>query len=100
MPWEPNPRILEEKYDRMSLQQAYAKLDAYSQMVDPRPNTMNEVETLQLIATLAAERNIAPLHAYGSDAQTYFIVSMADQLLSLVEQKLLQASSGPSTQAP
>lgn len=95
--WVQNARELEKRYDRVSLQQAYSKLDSYGQMVDPRPNSMSEGEVLQLVATLASERNISPLHAYGSDAQTYFIVTMADHVLRSVEQKLLQVSSEPST---
>lgn len=89
---------LERTYDKASLVQMWQKLDAYMTVVDPRPNSLSPEETLLLLAKLAKERNLGPLAAYGSDVQTTFIVSTADQLLSYLSQPSSLESSEPSTQ--
>lgn len=88
---------LEKTYDKASLVQMWQKLDAYMTVVDPRPNSLSPEETLLLLAKLAKERNLGPLAAYGSDVQTTFIVSTADQLLSYLSQPSSLESSEPST---
>lgn len=81
-PWEPDPQVLSSKYDKQCLMQIWAKLDGYTQVLNPAPQSMSEEEMLALILAITKERNILPLHVYGSEAQTIFIISMADQLAS------------------
>lgn len=80
--WEPDPKALEKRYDRGSLEQLWAKIDALAHVIDPRPNTLGEEETLALISAIARARTVAPLHAYGPGAQESCIVFMARALLS------------------
>lgn len=85
--WEPDPTSLEKRYDKQSLNQLWAKIDALGQVVDPRPNTLGKEETLGCIAAIARSRTIAPLHVYGSGAQQSCIVFMAQALLSFLASK-------------
>lgn len=85
--WEPDPKALEKRYDKQSLNQLWSKIDALGQVIDPRPNTLGKEETLGCIAAIAKSRTIAPLHAYGSGAQQTCIVFMAQALLSFLESK-------------
>ncbi|MCP4674344.1 MAG: hypothetical protein GY854_02265 [Deltaproteobacteria bacterium] len=98
-PWEPYPRALEKHYDKTSLQQIWAKIDALTKVVDPAPDKISPNEMIALMSAIAKERNLGPLFVYGSAAQTTFVVSMVDQLLSLLESKLSSEPSEPSTQA-
>lgn len=81
-PFEPDPKVLERTWDKPSLVQVWRKLDALYHVVDPAPDKISEGEMLALMAKLSKERHLGPLAAYGSAAQTTFVVTMADRLLS------------------
>ena len=98
-PWVPDPRKLEETYDRSSLMQLWAKLDNLTQVLDPRPETISEEEMIALMSALSKERNLSPLLVYGSEAQTFCVVTMADRLLSSLASRSSSAPSEPSTPA-
>jgi hypothetical protein len=78
---------LEKTYDRRSLAQIYAKMDAYNQVLDPQPNQVSQEEIFALIAVLAKEKNLLPLHVYGSEAQTTCVIFMAEQLMNSADLK-------------
>lgn len=86
-PWCMDAKELEKRYDRPSLHQLWAKLDALGQVLDPRPNTLGKEEMLAALAAIAKSRTIAPLHVYGPGAQKDFIVFMAQALLSFLDSK-------------
>lgn len=96
-PWEPDPRGLEKRYDRGSLIQLWAKLDALHQVVDPAPHKIGEEEMFALIAAIAKERNILPLAVYGPAAQASFVIFMASLLQSSLESRSSSESSEHST---
>lgn len=95
-PYEPlaiSPQELERYYDRPSLDAAYAKIDAYRHVLDPRPDVeLTAEQTAGIIAAVAKARNIVPLAALAGRSQNNFVVSMAVQLVSSQTEKLLSAS--------
>lgn len=80
--FEPDPSRLERIYDRPCLDAMWAKLGAYRSVLDPRPNALNEEETLAVIGVVAKTRNIGPLAALGGESQNNLIVSMAVQFVT------------------
>ena len=96
-PFEPDPLELEKAWDKPSLVQAWAKLDALNQIIDPAPSAISEGEMLLLMAKLAKERNLGPLAAYGPDAQATFVIFLAETCLTLLASKSSSASSASST---
>ncbi len=98
-PWEPDPRALEKHYDRTSIAQLWSKLDKLSALIDPAPDTISAEEIVALMAALARERHLGPLVAYGSGAQTTFILTMVDQLSNSQPQKSSSAPPALSTPA-
>lgn len=87
--WEPNPRLLEQNWDKGSLTQLWGKLNEYSNIIDPRSDSLSPEEILVLMASIAKEKNIYPLHVYGQGAQNSFIVTMANLSLNYLESKSL-----------
>jgi hypothetical protein len=86
-PFEPDPRRLEKTWDKASLVQAWAKLDALYQVIDPAPASMSEGEILVVLGKLVSEKNLGPLAVYAPDARSFFIITMAERLLNLLLQK-------------
>lgn len=86
-PWEPDPLILERKYDKTCLAQIWAKVETLSTIVDPKPDQISKEEMYALTAALSSERNLLPLHVYGSVAQTIYIITLADLLMNSPEFK-------------
>lgn len=84
---------LEQRYERATLTQVWAKIDALSHVLDPRPDNMSKEELLALIAAIAKERNIRPLVVYGAGAQNSFVVSMATLLMTLLASRSSSVSS-------
>ena len=82
-PYEPDPLSLEKRYDKTSLIQIWAKIDALSDVINPAPEQISEPEMLALLCALAKERSIRPLLVYGSEARNIFIATMAERLLTL-----------------
>ncbi len=76
-PFDPDPRSLEKRYDKHSLMAIWAKLDALTRIVDPRPDDLSTGEIIGLIVAIAREENTGPLADYGSPAQSSCIVTMA-----------------------
>lgn len=76
-PFDPDPRSLEKRYDKHSLMALWAKLDAFTRIVDPRPDDLSSAEIIGLIVAIAREENTGPLAVYGSHAQSSCIVTMA-----------------------
>lgn len=93
-PYEPDPKRLERVYDRPSLDAIWAKIEAYRQILDPRPNALNQEETLAIIGAVAKARNIVPLAAFGGPSQTNLIVFMADQYMRSQRTKSSSGRSG------
>lgn len=96
IPFDPYPEEFEKIYDTKSIAALWEKLELLGTLVDPKPNTISKDEMYVLLAAIAKERNIAPLAVFGPDAQDFFIVTMADQLLSFMEPKSSSESSEPS----
>ena len=99
-PFEPFPETLEKRYDRPCLDALWAKLEQYRKVIDPRPDELDEMQTLGLIAAIAEARNLVPLVAFAGDLQTSFVVSMAERHQSLLESKSSSEPSEPSTPEP
>lgn len=97
-PLEPFPLILEKTYDKACLAQIYGKLDQLASLVDPKPDQISKEEMFALTASLASERNLLPLHVYGALAQTVYIITMADLLMSSPGFKSFCGLSEPLTQ--
>lgn len=91
-PWEPDPLLLEKKYDHACLQAMWAKADRLHEVMNPAPNQLSNVEIVALIAAIAKSRHLGPLVAYGPGAQTSFVVSMVDLLLNSMASKLSSES--------
>ena len=98
-PFELDPKHLEEKFDRGSLEEVWSKLNRLSLRLDPRPETMTKDETLAMLCAIAKARDISPLLAFGPGAQDSYIVTMGDLLLSYLDQKSSSEPSVPSTLA-
>ena len=90
-PWVADPRELDKDYDRRSLMQVWGKLDSLVHVLDPAPNTISGDEMVALLGAIVRENSIVPLAVYGPESQAGFIVTMAGQLLSLLQSK---SSSG------
>ena len=98
-PWCPDPKVLERKYDRVTLSQIWAKIDKLNGVVNPAPDNISKDETYALMAALAKERHLGPLAVYGSGAQTSFILFMVDVVMSSLDSKSSSEQSEPSTPA-
>ncbi len=83
-PWVMEPLELEKRYDRVTLTQLWAKLDALVKVIDPRIEQIGKEEVLAMLSAIAKARSISPLHVYGPAAQNTFIVTTADLVLSLL----------------
>lgn len=92
-------RTLEKKYDVASLMQIWGKIDKLHQLIDPAPEAITRPEMMALLSAIAEARNVLPLLVYGQGAQSFFIVTMADLLLSYLERKSSSESSEHSTAA-
>jgi hypothetical protein len=84
-PWEPDPAVLEAKYDRPSLDAAWAQIEALRMVIDPRPDDLDEETFLMLVGTIAKKAKVDPLAVLGSDGQTNFIVRTAVRLQSYLD---------------
>lgn len=91
-PWEPEPLVLEKRYDKVCLAQLWAKLERLNDVLNPAPNQLSSAEIVALIVAIAKARHLGPLVVYGPGAQTSFVVSMADLLLNSVGSKLSSES--------
>ena len=91
--------MLERTYDIASLMQIWAKIDKLHSLVDPAPEAISKGEMEALLSAIAGGRNVLPLLVYGPGAQSFFIVTMADLLLSYLDPKSSSESSEPSTAA-
>lgn len=98
-PWEPDPLILEAKYDTVCLQHMWEKLERLNEVLNPAPKQLGSGEIVALIVAIAKARHLGPLIVYGPGAQTSFVVSMADLLLNSVGSKLSSESLERLTQA-
>jgi hypothetical protein len=96
-PWEPDPKALEKRYDRGSIMQLWGQLDALATAIDPAAKELDDAQMSAVLAAIAKERSIRPLAVLGPDAQSGFIVTMADRLLSYMAQKSSSDASEPST---
>lgn len=86
-PYDPFPESLEQRYDRPSLDAAWAFIDALKTVVDPRPHELSEDELLGVIAAVAKARNIVPLAAFAGESQNSCVVFMAQRLVSFLASK-------------
>jgi hypothetical protein len=94
---EPFPRALESQYDKSALTNLWARIDAFTQLTDPAPESISEEEMVALSAAISRERNISPLAVYGSVAQSTYIITMADLVTNLQESKSSSESSDSPT---
>lgn len=81
-PFEPDPKRLERVYDRPSLDALWAKIQGYREVLDPRPSSLTEEQTMAIIGAVAKARNTVPLAALGGRSQTSLVVTMASRLTS------------------
>ncbi len=88
----PDPLLLESAFDKVCLQQMWAKLEQLNEVLNPAPNQLSSPEIITLIVAIAKARHLGPLVVYGPGAQTSFVVSMADLLLNSLGSKLSSAS--------
>jgi hypothetical protein len=85
--FDPDPEHLEAAWDKGALTQIYEKLDRLAQVLDPRPESISEDEMFAVVAAIVKARNILPLAVYGPAAQNICVVTMADQLVTLLASK-------------
>lgn len=93
-PWEPDPKILERRYDKVCLRRMWERLDKLNDIINPNPDQLSAPEIVALIIAIAKARHLGPLVVYGPGAQTSFVVSMVDLLLSSLGSKLSSESLG------
>lgn len=86
-PWVPDPEDLEKNYDRSSLMQVWAKIDALHRVIDPSPATLSEKEVLALVSAIAERRSILPLIACAPDARDFCVIFMASRLQEFLDSK-------------
>lgn len=89
---DPDPRMLERKFDEGSLVQLWSKLATYKEMLNPRPGSVTREEYLALVAAIAERRDIRPLRVIDGSAQSSFIITTACLLHGL----MMRLSSSPS----
>jgi hypothetical protein len=77
--------------------QLWGQLDALATAIDPAAKELDDAQMSAVLAAIAKERSIRPLAVLGPDAQSGFIVTMADRLLSYMAQKSSSDASEPST---
>lgn len=93
--FDPFPEHFEQFYYRASIMALLDQLENLSQLVNPRPDAIQDDEVMPLVMAIAEERNISPLAVYGPDAQAGFVLTMVDQLVNCMEQKSSSESSEP-----
>jgi hypothetical protein len=98
--YDPDPEHLEASWEKPALTQIYEKLDRLMQVVDPRPESIDEGQMMAAVAAIVQARNILPLAVFGQGAQVTCVVTMADRLVSLLESKSSSGSSEDSTPEP
>lgn len=76
-PHDPDPRSLEQRYDKNSLMAVWSQLNAFSRLIDPRPDEISAPEVLGMIVAIARDGHTGPLAVYDTPAQSSFIVTMA-----------------------
>jgi hypothetical protein len=84
-PFAMDERDLEKRLDPALVEQAWAKVEYYRRVIDPRPDEVTDAELLATIAAIAKERGIRPLHALDLRSQSSCIVTMAAALQSFLE---------------
>ena len=102
-PFEPlcgSAEEYERRFDRDVIKHMFGVLDDYAKLLDPQLDSLDQSQTLALIAAIADGRTIRPLRAYGGAAQVSFIVTMADLLNGLRIGKFLPESFEVLTQEP
>lgn len=82
-PYEPFYKELEKRFDHPVLTAMWAKMDAYSKVIDPRPQDLEESEFIAMVASIAESRSIVPLVAFGGALQDKFVITMAERLAKL-----------------
>jgi hypothetical protein len=90
---------LEKTYDGPGLTQIWEKIDKLNDLINPAPEAITKAEMVALLAAISEARNILPLVAYAPGAQAFFIVTMADLLMSYLDPKSSSESSALSTAA-
>lgn len=94
-PYEVDVEALEKKFDRDVLKLAWAKLEGYRRVVDPRPAAITREQVLAVVASIAKKRDISPLHVFDGPAQSGCVVFMA----SLLQKFLTSEPSKPSSES-
>lgn len=100
-PHEPifgSPTELDRAWDKPVWAQLLAKLDAYRQLVDPRPTQASEAQLLAVISAVAKERAIRPLLVFDGGTQSDLVVAMACLAVILLQSNSSSGSSESSTQ--
>lgn len=101
-PYEPvamDPRDLERRFDKATLEQAWALYSHWAEQVDPRPEDIDQGEMMAVIAAVAERRDVRPLLALGGRSQTTCIVTMASLLAPYLRSSSSPGQSEPSTPA-
>lgn len=102
-PYEPleiDPQALEARYDRDVLKLAWAKLEGYRRIIDPRPAAISREQVLAVVGSIAKRRDISPLHVFDGPAQSACIVFMASLLVKFMTPPSSPPSSESSTPEP
>lgn len=93
-PFESDVAALEKRFDRDVLKLAWAKLEGYRRVVDPRPAAITKEQVLAVVDAIAKRRDISPLHVFDGPAQSACVVFMASLLTRLGTLELSKPSSG------
>ena len=95
--WEPDPQILDKRYDKVCIKRMWNRLDHLLLIIDPEPHELSGAEIIALTAAIHRSRSLGPLVAYAQVAQTSCVVGMADLLMSFLESKYSSESIARST---
>lgn len=99
-PFAMDPRDLEKRFDRPSLEQTNFRLTEYRRIIDPNVSGIPEDELAVVTAAIVTRQNLLPLAVYDSATQTRFVVTLATLHQVFLTARSSLGSPEPSTPEP
>lgn len=96
-PYEPDPGVLEQRFDRSSLARIWRELDVLHKLVDPSDHLIRDEELFALVAAIAREQSIGPLADYDAASRAYFTITTVSLLWGYMGSKSSLEPSASST---
>lgn len=90
-----DPRDLEKRFDRPSLDQVYNRLDKLRRAIDPKVSGLSAGELAAITAAMVARQDLAPLAACDGATQHSLLITLA-----ALHQAFVMANSSAGSSAP